>query len=65
MLDTLQEIQERHDTVKEIETKLLELQQVTTKRMSTLPELEILKPGHQFTWFYPPNADFSRLVRTG
>lgn len=28
MLDTLQEIQERHDTVKEIETKLLELQQI-------------------------------------
>jgi syntaxin 1B/2/3 len=28
VLDTLQEIQERHDTVKEIETKLLELQQV-------------------------------------
>uniref|UniRef100_A0A453K1K9 Syntaxin N-terminal domain-containing protein n=1 Tax=Aegilops tauschii subsp. strangulata TaxID=200361 RepID=A0A453K1K9_AEGTS len=27
VLDTLQEIQERHDTVKEIETKLLELQQ--------------------------------------
>uniref|UniRef100_A0A8R7QCA8 t-SNARE coiled-coil homology domain-containing protein n=2 Tax=Triticum TaxID=4564 RepID=A0A8R7QCA8_TRIUA len=28
VLDTLQEIQERHDTVKEIETKLLELQQI-------------------------------------
>jgi hypothetical protein len=28
VLDTLQEIQERHDAVKEIEKKLLDLQQV-------------------------------------
>jgi syntaxin 1B/2/3 len=31
VLDTLQEIQERHDAVKEIEKKLLDLQQATTK----------------------------------
>jgi syntaxin 1B/2/3 len=45
VLDTLQEIQERHDTVKEIETKLLELQQVMTKWMSTVPKLKILSLG--------------------
>lgn len=29
VMDTLAEIQERHDTVRELERKLLELQQVT------------------------------------
>lgn len=31
VLDTLEEIQERHDTVKEIERKLLDLHQVIIK----------------------------------
>uniref|UniRef100_A0A0E0L8D6 t-SNARE coiled-coil homology domain-containing protein n=1 Tax=Oryza punctata TaxID=4537 RepID=A0A0E0L8D6_ORYPU len=39
VLDTLQEIQERHDTVKEIERKLLELQQIFLD-MSVLVEAQ-------------------------
>uniref|UniRef100_A0A0D9WMC7 t-SNARE coiled-coil homology domain-containing protein n=2 Tax=Leersia perrieri TaxID=77586 RepID=A0A0D9WMC7_9ORYZ len=39
VLDTLQEIQERHDTVKEIEQKLLELQQIFLD-MSVLVEAQ-------------------------
>ena len=65
VLDTLQEIQERHDNVKEIEKKLLEQQQVMTKWMRNLIEMEInLNLGLQFTW-YPPNADFPRPVAIG
>ncbi|VAI14415.1 unnamed protein product [Triticum turgidum subsp. durum] len=40
VLDTLQEIQERHDTVKEIETKLLELQQQIFLDLSVLVEAQ-------------------------
>jgi syntaxin 1B/2/3 len=42
VLDTLQEIQERHDAVKEIEQKLLELQQVMNKQSSRKSKLQIL-----------------------
>ena len=33
ILDTVTEIQERHDAVRDLERKLLELQQVTFKRV--------------------------------
>ena len=45
VLDTLQEIQERHDTVKEIERKLLDLQQVMNGQS---PKIQVSRTPHLF-----------------
>jgi hypothetical protein len=62
VLDTLQEIQERHDAVKEIEQKLLELQQIFLD-MSVLVEAqgEILDNIESQVKFYMP---FQRIFAT-
>ena len=45
VLDTLQEIQERHDAVKEIERKLLDLQQVINDQS---PNIQVSRTPHLF-----------------